>query len=143
MDAESVTSWNVIDAENIDDGMEEVDRFLAELDACTGGAQGQGMASQAQDEARKQQNRDSAPIMEQPLLDSAPELGNEQGSVPAIMSDLHLGVGNKPVHGDPSYDPMVQDLFEGRSNLLIQKAKRLTALEMWDIVDGTTSNDDH
>ncbi|UKZ73949.1 hypothetical protein TrVFT333_001603 [Trichoderma virens FT-333] len=142
MDAESVTSWNVIDAENIDDGMEEVDRFLAELDACTGGAQGQGMASQAQDEARKQQNRDSAPIMEQPLLDSAPELGNEQGSVPAIMSDLHLGVGNKPVHGDPSYDPMVQDLFEGRSNLLIQKAKRLTALEMWDIVDGTTSNDD-
>ncbi|UKZ47381.1 hypothetical protein TrVGV298_001599 [Trichoderma virens] len=144
MDAESVTSWNVINAENIDDGMEEVDRFLAELDACTeGGAQNQGMASQAQDEARKQQNRDSAPIMEQPLLDSAPELGNEQGSVPAIMSDLHLGVGNKPVHGDPSYDPMVQDLFEGRSNLRIQKAKRLTALEMWDIVDGTTSNDDH
>ncbi|OPB38400.1 hypothetical protein A0O28_0015050 [Trichoderma guizhouense] len=96
-----------------------------------------GITPQTQDEARKKQKMDEEYAMESSLLDSSLEMGSGQG----VMTDINLGVDNKPIHGDASYSPFVQDLFRGRGNLWIRKVKRPTALDMWDASDSTTLKD--
>ncbi|QYS93524.1 hypothetical protein H0G86_000898 [Trichoderma simmonsii] len=138
MDADCVISCDLISFENNNGGMEEVDHFLADVDVPSEGeTQDLGMALQAQDEARKKQKLDEACTMEPSLLDSSLEMGSGQG----IMTDIVLGVDNKSIHGDASYSPFVQDLFRGRENLWVQKAKRPTALDMWDASESTTLKD--
>lgn len=138
MDAERVISCDLISFESTSGGMEEVDHFLADVDVHSEREpQDLGMAPQTQDEARKKQKLDEAYTMEPSLLDSSLEMGSGQG----IMTDILLGVDSKPIHGDASYSPVVQDLFRGRENIWVRKIKRPTALDMWDAADGTTLKD--
>ncbi|KAF3068682.1 hypothetical protein CFAM422_007888 [Trichoderma lentiforme] len=139
MDADCVISCDLIRFENNSGGMEEVDHFLADVDVLPEGeTQDLGIAPQTQGEARKKQKLDEACTMEPSLLDSSLEMGSGQG----IMTDISFGVDNKSIHEDPSYSPFVQELFRNRENLWVQKAKRPTALDMWDAADGTTLKDD-
>lgn len=138
MDADCVISCDLISFENNNGGMEEVDHFLADVDVHSEGEpQDLGITPQTQDEARKKQKMDEEYAMESSLLDSSLEMGSGQG----VMADINLGVDNKPIHGDASYSPFVQDLFRGRGNLWIRKVKRPTALDMWDASDSTTLKD--
>ncbi|KAL6698234.1 hypothetical protein J3F84DRAFT_366929 [Trichoderma pleuroticola] len=139
MDADCVISCDLTSFESNSGGMEEVDHFLADVDVRSeGGPQDLGIvAPQTEDGARKKQKLDEAYAMEPSLLDLPLEMGSGQG----ITTDVCLGVDNKPIHGDASYDPLVQDLFRARGNPWIRKVKRPTALDMWDAADGTTSKD--
>lgn len=138
MDADCVISGDLISFENNSGGMEEVDHFLADVDVLPEGeTQDLGLAPQTQDEARKKQKLDEACTMEPSLLDTSLEMGSGQG----IMADISFGVDNKSIHGDASYSPFVQELFRARENLWVQKAKRPTALDMWDATDGTALKD--
>ncbi|KAL7950292.1 hypothetical protein V8C42DRAFT_194927 [Trichoderma barbatum] len=122
--------------------MAEVDHFLADVDVfAEGGVQGSDIGPHVQDEARKKQKLDGASFVQPSLLDSAPEMGNRQDSAPGIMSDIQFGVSRKSIHNDVSYGPIIHDLFNARDNLWVQKAKRPTALEMWDIADDAASRD--
>ncbi|KAL7916073.1 hypothetical protein GGI35DRAFT_17950 [Trichoderma velutinum] len=138
MDAEYVISCDLISFENNSGAMEEVDHFLADVDVHSeGGTQGLSVAPQTQDEVLKKQKLDETYITESSLLDSSPEIGSGQG----IMTDIYVGVDNKPIHEDASYGPITQDLFYARGNLWVQKANRSTALDMWDAADSITSKD--
>ncbi|KAK4068539.1 uncharacterized protein Triagg1_7187 [Trichoderma aggressivum f. europaeum] len=138
MDAECAISCDLISFENNSGGMEEVDYFLADVEVHSEGeTQDLGMEPQTQDEARKKQKLDESCTMQPSLLDGSPERGIGQG----IMTDICLGVDNKSIHKDASYDPAIQDLFHARGNRWVQKANRPTALDMWDAADSTTLKD--
>lgn len=142
MDVESVILCDLISFDN------EVDHFLADVEVhpegeAQGSVQmmGSGMVPQIQGSARKKQKLGRASAMEPSLLDSAPEMGNGQGSAPGIMSDIRLGVGNKSIYRDHQYGPVIHDLFYARDNVWIQQANRPTALGMWDVADTPVSKD--
>lgn len=99
-----------------------------------------------QQETRKKQKLDEA-YEETSLLGSLLEMEEGECIEPGLMPcpqtplpqlqpqhkpDIEFGVTDKPLDGDPPYGPAVHELFHNQDNTWIQKANRLTALEMWD-----------
>ncbi|KAM0261664.1 hypothetical protein ACHAQJ_002115 [Trichoderma viride] len=155
MGVKKVVSYQLISLDNDDDdGVAEVDRFLTEVDEEKAQvdrfltkvdeekAQGSSssMAGPVQHEARKKQKLYGGPV-EPSLLDSPLEMCEGACFTPGLVpcpqqpqdkSDIQFGVTNKPLDQDPPYDPAVYELFHNRDNVWVQRANRITALEMWD-----------
>ncbi|KAL7796604.1 hypothetical protein V8C37DRAFT_400344 [Trichoderma ceciliae] len=144
------------DDDDDDDGVAKVDPFLATVDDYLGeraqgrtDMMGSAMVPQVLDEAHKKQKLDRGPT-EPCLLDTALEMGNGQWLMPGLVpypqqphdeSDIQSGMGNGTLSNNPSYDLAVYDLFHGRDSTWTRKADRPTALDMWDLADGTVSKD--
>ncbi|KAL7899256.1 hypothetical protein HDV64DRAFT_291390 [Trichoderma sp. TUCIM 5745] len=146
-----LTDGRFDDDENVDVGVgdgacaAEADFFLTTVEEK---AHGRGSLENYTDqqEARKKQKLDEA-YEETSLLGNLLEMDEEecieQGLSPCPQtlqpqlqpqqkSDIEFGVTDKPLGRDPSYDPAVHELFHNQDNTWIQKANRMTALEMWD-----------
>ncbi|KAK1256082.1 hypothetical protein MKX07_008341 [Trichoderma sp. CBMAI-0711] len=138
---ESASSSDLICLDDDGIGMAEVDRFLAGLEASPeGGEQSSITALQVEGESYDEEGMYEESAMEVSLLDGSFQKSDVPSLPSGLTSDIQIGC-IKPLHRNPPYHPLVHDLFRHRDNVWVQRVKRPTALDMWDVTESSGSKD--
>ncbi|KAL7822942.1 hypothetical protein V8C26DRAFT_437014 [Trichoderma gracile] len=139
--AESPLPYELICLDDDGIGVDEVDRFLADIEASLEGRdQNSIIAPQVEGESHDEEEMYDEPAKEVSLLDGSPQKDDVQTLPSGLTSDIQIGC-TKPLRRDPPYHPLVHDLFRARDNVWVQRVKRPTALEMWDACESSGSKE--